>query len=42
MTKKTFSLFDSALAVPAVRDAFRKLNPAVQWRNPVKIGRAHV
>lgn len=35
MTKKTFSLFDSALAVPAVRDAFRKLNPAVQWRNPV-------
>ena len=35
MTKKTFSLFDSALAVPAVRDAFRKLNPAVQWHNPV-------
>jgi K+-transporting ATPase ATPase B chain len=35
MTKKTFTLFDPALALPAVRDAFRKLNPAVQWRNPV-------
>lgn len=35
MTKKTFTLFDPALALPAVREAFRKLNPAVQWRNPV-------
>ena len=35
MTKKTFTLFDPALAVPALRDAFRKLSPAVQWRNPV-------
>ncbi|WP_153131224.1 potassium-transporting ATPase subunit KdpB [Dechloromonas hortensis] len=35
MTRKTFTLFDPALAVPAVADAFRKLNPAVQWRNPV-------
>ena len=35
MTRKTFTLFDPALAVPAIADAFRKLNPAVQWRNPV-------
>ena len=35
MTRKTFTLFDPALAVPAIVDAFRKLNPAVQWRNPV-------
>ena len=35
MKRKTFTLFDPALAGPAVLDAFRKLNPAVQWRNPV-------
>ena len=35
MKRKTFTLFDPALAVPAIADAFRKLNPAVQWRNPV-------
>ncbi|MDD2988085.1 MAG: potassium-transporting ATPase subunit KdpB [Zoogloea sp.] len=35
MTKKTFTLFDPALVVLALRDAFRKLSPAVQWRNPV-------
>ena len=35
MTRKTFSLFDPALALPAVAEAFKKLNPAVQWRNPV-------
>ena len=35
MTHKTFTLFDPALAKPAVVDAFKKLNPAVQWRNPV-------
>lgn len=35
MTRKTFTLFDPALAVPAIADSFRKLNPAVQWRNPV-------
>ena len=35
MTRKTFTLFDPELAVPAVTDAFRKLSPAVQWRNPV-------
>lgn len=35
MTRKTFTLFDPVLALPAVGEAFRKLNPAVQWRNPV-------
>ena len=35
MKRKTFTLFDPTLAGPAVLDAFRKLNPAVQWRNPV-------
>ncbi|MGB4854934.1 MAG: potassium-transporting ATPase subunit KdpB, partial [Candidatus Dechloromonas phosphoritropha] len=35
MTRKNFTLFDPALAFPAIADAFRKLNPAVQWRNPV-------
>ena len=35
MTRKTFTLFDPALVAPAIADAFRKLNPAVQWRNPV-------
>ncbi|HEY6898072.1 MAG TPA: potassium-transporting ATPase subunit KdpB, partial [Rhodocyclaceae bacterium] len=35
MTRKTFTLFDPSLALPAIGDAFKKLNPAVQWRNPV-------
>lgn len=35
MTHKTFSLFDPALVVPAIGEALRKLNPVVQWRNPV-------
>jgi len=35
MTRKTFTLFDPALTGPAIANAFRKLNPAVQWRNPV-------
>jgi K+-transporting ATPase ATPase B chain len=35
MTRKTFTLFDPALALPAIADSFRKLNPFVQWRNPV-------
>ena len=35
MTRKTFTLFDPALLRPAVLDAFRKLAPQVQWRNPV-------
>ncbi len=32
---KTFSLFDPVLLGPAVRQAFVKLNPRMQWRNPV-------
>ncbi|MFZ4538126.1 potassium-transporting ATPase subunit KdpB [Propionivibrio sp.] len=35
MTRKTFSLFDTTLAIPAIQEAFKKLNPTVQWRNPV-------
>lgn len=34
-TSKTFSLFDPALVKPAVVSAFGKLDPRVQWRNPV-------
>ena len=29
------SMFDRALVGPAIVDSFRKLNPRVQWRNPV-------
>ncbi len=32
---RKLSLLDPALAVPALRDAFLKLDPRVQWRNPV-------
>ena len=35
MTTKTFSMFDTKLVMPAVIDSFRKLNPRVQFRNPV-------
>jgi K+-transporting ATPase ATPase B chain len=35
MTRKTFTLFDPTLMRPAIADAFRKLDPRVQWRNPV-------
>ena len=35
MTRQTFTLFDASLVKPAVADAFRKLDPRVQWRNPV-------
>ena len=31
----SFSLLDPQLVAPAMRGAVRKLNPAVQWRNPV-------
>ena len=34
-TRTSFSLFDPALVGPATRDAFVKLDPRVQWRNPV-------
>ncbi|HSS82505.1 MAG TPA: potassium-transporting ATPase subunit B, partial [Reyranella sp.] len=35
MTRPRLSLFDRSLLVPAVRDALGKLDPRVQWRNPV-------
>ncbi|MBW8833183.1 MAG: potassium-transporting ATPase subunit KdpB [Burkholderiales bacterium] len=35
MTRKTFTLFDPVLAIPAIKDSFKKLDPRVQWRNPV-------
>ena len=35
MTRKTLTLFDPALVRPALLEAFRKLDPRVQWRNPV-------
>ncbi len=34
-TANTFSLFDPALVKPAITAAFGKLDPRVQWRNPV-------
>jgi K+-transporting ATPase ATPase B chain len=34
-TTKSFSLFDPALAKPALVQAFVKLSPRNQWRNPV-------
>ncbi len=33
--KKSFSLLDPALIKPAIASAFGKLDPRVQWRNPV-------
>ena len=35
MTRQNLSMFDRALLVPAVIDSVRKLDPRVQWRNPV-------
>src|SRR5712671_6509986 len=35
MVRKSLTLFDSALIVPAIADSFRKLSPKVQMRNPV-------
>jgi K+-transporting ATPase ATPase B chain len=35
MTRQNLPLFDRALLWPAVAFAFRKLDPRVQWRNPV-------
>ncbi|WP_305729959.1 potassium-transporting ATPase subunit KdpB [Variovorax sp. dw_308] len=34
-TRSSLSLFDATLVVPALRSAFAKLSPRVQWRNPV-------
>ncbi len=35
MTRRAFTLFDPTLVKPAIVDAFKKLDPRVQWRNPV-------
>jgi len=35
MARKQLSLFDPALIRTALLDAFKKLDPRVQWRNPV-------
>ena len=37
MTHRNLAMFDPALLKPAIVDAFRKLNPLVQWRNPVML-----
>ncbi|MBS0447361.1 MAG: hypothetical protein JSR59_15585, partial [Proteobacteria bacterium] len=34
-TDKSLSLLDPALVKPAIASAFAKLDPRVQWRNPV-------
>ena len=33
--RRKLSMFDRSLLGPAIRDALRKLDPRVQWRNPV-------
>src|SRR5215468_6080572 len=35
LSRRKLSMFDRALLGPALLDAFRKLDPRVQWRNPV-------
>ncbi len=35
MSRKTLTLFDLALVKSAVVDSFKKLDPRLQWRNPV-------
>lgn len=35
MTQKTLTMFDPVLVKPAIIDAFKKLDPRIQWRNPV-------
>jgi potassium-transporting ATPase ATP-binding subunit len=35
VTRPSLSLFDRSLLAPAARDALGKLDPRVQWRNPV-------
>jgi len=35
MSRRTLSLFDRALLGPAALDSLKKLDPRVQWRNPV-------
>ncbi len=36
-TMTSLPMFDPALVGPALVDAFKKLNPRVQWRNPVML-----
>jgi len=35
MSRKKLAMFDPALVKPAIQDSFKKLDPRVQWRNPV-------
>jgi potassium-transporting ATPase ATP-binding subunit len=35
LSRRKLSMFDRSLIRPAIADAFRKLDPRVQWRNPV-------
>jgi potassium-transporting ATPase ATP-binding subunit len=35
MTRRALTLFDPALVRPALLDALKKLDPRIQWRNPV-------
>ena len=35
MSRNALTLFDPALAKPAIIDSFKKLDPRLQWRNPV-------
>ena len=35
MTRRKLALFERSLLAPAALDALRKLDPRVQWRNPV-------
>jgi len=35
MSKKSLAMFDPDLLIPAIGEAFKKLDPRVQWRNPV-------
>jgi potassium-transporting ATPase ATP-binding subunit len=35
MSRRKLALFDRALLAPALLDSLRKLDPRVQWRNPV-------
>lgn len=37
MSKQQLSMFDKQLLWPAILDALRKLDPRVQWRNPVMV-----
>ena len=35
MSRKALTLFDPTLVKPAIVDSFKKLDPRLQWRNPV-------